>query len=242
MISKTIPKTAIILAGGLGTRLKTLNPDRPKPMALVNNIPFLEYLLMYLVNLGIEIFILQVSYKYKIIQNHFGNEFRGSKLIYEIEDIPMGTGGGLIITENKYNESDILIINGDTFTEIEYEKFYKFHKSINSDLTLICRKDLNVETNLKFSLDNKSNLNFSKSENQLINCGVYLIRKKALNKFFKLKKSFMSFEDDILMQLINEKKVFGYLQKKIFIDIGTPLDYISAQTLIPKYFRDRHYL
>ena len=100
MISKTTPKTAIILAGGLGTRLEKLNPDRPKPMALVNNIPFLEYLLMYLVNLGIEIFILQVSYKYKIIQNHFGNEFRGSKLIYEIEDIPMGTGGGLIITQN----------------------------------------------------------------------------------------------------------------------------------------------
>ena len=242
MISKTTPKTAIILAGGLGTRLKTLNPERPKPMALVNNVPFLEYLLTYLVNLGIEIFILQVSYKYKIIQDHFGNEFKGSKLIYEIEDMPMGTGGGLIITENKYNESDILILNGDTLTEIEYEKFYNFHKSLNSELTLICRKDINIETNLKFSLDDKSNLHFSKSKNQIINCGVYLIRKKALNKFFKLKKSFMSFEDDILMQLINEKKVFGFLQKNFFIDIGTPLDYISAQTLIPKYFSDREYL
>ena len=56
MISKTKPKTAIILAGGLGTRLKTLNPDIPKPMAPVNNIPFLEYLLMYLINLGIEFY------------------------------------------------------------------------------------------------------------------------------------------------------------------------------------------
>ena len=118
----------------------------------------------------------------------------------------------------------------------------RFHKSLNSELTLICRKDINIENNLKFSLDDKSNIHFSKSKNQIINCGVYLIRKKALNKFFKLKKSFMSFEDDILMQLINEKKVFGFLQKNFFIDIGTPLDYISAQTLIPKYFRDRHYL
>ena len=100
------------------------------------------------------------------------------------------------------------------------------------------QKDLNVETNLKFSLDNNQTLIFQKVEPN----NWCLLVKKALNKFFKLKKSFMSFEDDILMQLINEKKIFGFLKKNFFIDIGTPLDYISAQTLIPKYFRDRHYL
>ena len=70
-------------------------------MALINNIPFLEYLLIYLISLGIKIFILQVSFKYKVIYDYFGNSFKGSRIIYEVEDVPMGTGGGLVITENK---------------------------------------------------------------------------------------------------------------------------------------------
>ncbi len=242
MISKNTTDTAIILAGGLGTRLKKINPDRPKPMALVDNIPFLEYLLIYLINLGIKVFILQVSFKYKIIQNYFGNKFRGSKLIYEVENKPMGTGGGLIFSDNKYNDANILVVNGDTLSEINYEDFFKFHQNLNSDLSLICRKKELINTNFKFCLDKNSRLYFSKDKNLLINSGVYLIKKGVLNKFLKLKKSSISFEDEILITLIREKKVYGYLQNNFFIDIGTPLDYKSAQILIPKYFKDRQYL
>lgn len=242
MIYNQKPTTAIILAGGLGTRIKHLNPNSPKPMILINKIPFLEYLLTYLIHLGINTFILQVCYQHKIIQGYFGEWFKGAKLIYEIEDIPMGTGGGLILSDYKYNNSHVLVINGDTFTEFNYKKFFKFHLYFSSGLSLICRKDKIIKSSLKFSLDRNSNLYFTKKKNILMNCGVYLIKKNVLNKFLRLRQQFISFESDILFPMIKDKKVSGYLENKFFIDIGTPLDYKLAQNIIPEHFKNRGYL
>jgi D-glycero-alpha-D-manno-heptose 1-phosphate guanylyltransferase len=236
MISNIITDTAIILAGGLGSRIKELNPDSPKPMALVNNIPFLEYLLIYLISLGIKIFILQVSFKYKVIQDYFGNSFKGSKIIYEVEDIPMGTGGGLIITDNKYNEGNILVLNGDTFTEFDYPNFFDFHTKNNNFLSLICRKNIEIKTSFKFSLDIDSKIFFSTND-MMINAGVYLIKKNVISKFLKLNKNFLSFENDILIPLIKDEQVYGYEQDSFFIDIGTPVDYKKVQYLLPEYLK-----
>ena len=234
--------TAIILAGGLGSRLKEINPFYPKPMALINNIPFLEYLLLYWGNLGIEIFILQVSYKYEIIKNHFGNSYKGFKIIYEIETSPMGTGGGMVLSEEKYNKNNILVLNGDTLVDCNYSDFIKFHEENENGLSLICRKDNKIELNLKLSLDINSKVINNDKDNEninLINCGVYLVRKGIFKKYINKSKNYISFENEILIPLIQEKKVFGYLQNSFFIDIGTPKDFNKAQTEIPKYFNNR---
>ena len=246
MILSNSTNTAIILAGGLGSRLKKINPLYPKPMALINNIPFLEYLLIYWSNLGIKTFILQVSYKYEIIKNHFGNSFRGIKIIYEVEKYPLGTGGGMILSEKKYNKNNILVLNGDTLVDCNYFDFIKFHEENQSGLSLICRKDNEIESNIKFSLDisfkvvitNNDNDNDNDNDN-LINCGVYLVRKDFFKKYINKSRNYISFENEILTPLIQEKKVFGYLQNSFFIDIGTPKNFNRAQTEIPKYFNNR---
>ena len=87
---------AIVLAGGLGTRLACVTSDIPKPMAPIGSRPFLEYLLDYLIEQGSEEAVLAVSYKWEVIQEHFGSEYRGMPLDYSVEDEPLGTGGAIL--------------------------------------------------------------------------------------------------------------------------------------------------
>ena len=85
---------AVVLCGGLGTRLRKIVKDVPKPMAPVGDKPFLAFVLEYLKKQNIKRVILAVSYKYEVIQQYFGNEFLGMEIVYSIEKIPLGTGGG----------------------------------------------------------------------------------------------------------------------------------------------------
>jgi D-glycero-alpha-D-manno-heptose 1-phosphate guanylyltransferase len=89
-------KTAIILAGGFGTRLRSVVSNVPKPMAPINGKPFLEYQLDYLIGQGIKTIYLAVGYKHEVISQYFGNSFKDATLIYSVEDKPLGTGGALL--------------------------------------------------------------------------------------------------------------------------------------------------
>ena len=86
---------AIVLAGGFGTRLQSVVSDVPKPMAPINDTPFLEYILKYLQKNKVTKVILSVGYKWEIIQNYFGDKFENMELIYSIENEPLGTGGAI---------------------------------------------------------------------------------------------------------------------------------------------------
>ena len=87
--------TAIVLAGGLGTRLRTVVPDWPKPMAPVAGKPFLTYLLDYWIGQGIDHFVLSVGYRHEAIIDYFGDSYHGVLIDYVIETEPLGTGGAL---------------------------------------------------------------------------------------------------------------------------------------------------
>ncbi|MFX0195930.1 MAG: sugar phosphate nucleotidyltransferase, partial [Candidatus Hodarchaeota archaeon] len=108
-------KETIILAGGSGTRLQKVVQDVPKPMADINGSPFLEYLLCYLNKQEIKKVILSVGYKYRVIQDYFGTEYKDLVLEYSIEKEPLGTGGGIKKALNLVKSDDVYIINGDTF-------------------------------------------------------------------------------------------------------------------------------
>jgi len=86
--------SALVLAGGLGTRLRSAVPDLPKPMAPINGRPFLEYLLDYWINQGVDRFVLSVGYRHEIITEHFGNKYKEAQIEYVIEKTLLGTGGG----------------------------------------------------------------------------------------------------------------------------------------------------
>lgn len=112
------PKEAIILCGRLGTRLKSVLPNLPKPMAPVKNKPFLAFILEYLKRQNIKKVILAVSYKYEIIQNYFQNSYLDMEIVYSIEDEPLGTGGAIVKALKLVDQNSVYILNGDTIFDI----------------------------------------------------------------------------------------------------------------------------
>lgn len=218
---------AIILAGGFGTRLRSICSDRPKPMAQVQGKPFLEHLLEYWKGQGVSHFILSVGYLRRAIIEYFGKEYRGIPIDYAIEDEPLGTGGGLLqsIPYLHKQESLFLVLNGDTFFDVPLATF-----SHKGEVTLALYK---IEKNTRYhgvTLDDNSKiLNFNDPHSPLINGGCYLFDQKSLARF-QQKKS-LSLEKEILPILMGEGKCYGQLFNGFFIDIGIPEDYAQCQHL-----------
>ncbi|MBO7522674.1 MAG: NTP transferase domain-containing protein, partial [Bacteroidales bacterium] len=119
---------AIILAGGLGTRLRDTVPDLPKPMAPINGEPFLEYQLSWLSKYDIKKIVLSTGFMADKISSYFGDEYNGIPLEYSIETTPLGTGGAIAYSMQKTAGKDILIINGDTWFPINIRDFLSFHR------------------------------------------------------------------------------------------------------------------
>ena len=118
---------AIILVGGFGTRLQAVLKDKPKPMAPIANRPFLFYLLSYLKRHNFSDIILSVGYLKEQIEGYFGDNFLGLKIQYAIENEPLGTGGAIINSLSLINKNKpVVILNGDTFLEIDYQKLRLF--------------------------------------------------------------------------------------------------------------------
>ena len=105
---------AIILAGGFGTRLQSVVQDRPKPMALVGDRPFLEILMDYLIDQGIDGFVLSVGYLHEVVLQHFGDTYRNYPVKYVIEDTPLGTGGAIQLAMKHIQGETALVTNGDS--------------------------------------------------------------------------------------------------------------------------------
>lgn len=228
---------AIILAGGLGTRLRTVVTDVPKPMAPIKNRPFLEYLLDYWVIQGVTRFILSIGYKHEIIQAHFGNRYKTADILYSIEEQPLGTGGGLLQAIDKIKSDNYLVINGDTFFAVDLINFSQFHANNNADFSIAL---FTVEQNSRYMgihLNNQqkiSELNVRPENSKLINGGVYLIKKNLLAKSNDLQLP-LSLEQHLLPNLFeNGKNLFGFVTNKPFIDIGIPEDYLRAPFIIAK--------
>jgi D-glycero-alpha-D-manno-heptose 1-phosphate guanylyltransferase len=218
---------AIILAGGFGTRLQSIVNDVPKPMALVCNKPFLEYILSYLSKNGITRVILSVGYKWEIIKKYFGNSFKDTKLIYSIEEEPLGTGGAIKKALTVCKENDIFIINGDTFFDINLKNLeLKDHSRIQLSLKPMNNFDRYgcVETDAKGFVTTFTEKSFIKNGN--INGGIYLISKNIFDEFsLEEKFSFEKFIQTNFKQLNISTKIFN----NYFIDIGIPEDYQKAQ-------------
>src|SRR5512135_2706910 len=135
-MSSTAVTTAIILAGGLGTRLRRTVPDLPKPMAPVSGRPFLEYQMDYWIAQGISHFILSVGYRHEDIMNHFGNRYQDASVEYCIEETPLGTGGGVLLAAEKIGHNQpFLLLNGDTYFAVDLKTLDEFSRANKADWT-----------------------------------------------------------------------------------------------------------
>lgn len=233
-MSRVMPDT-IILAGGLGTRLKEAVPDLPKCMAPVANRPFLDYLIQYLEREGITRMIFSLGYRHEMITNHLHNRFPATQKVYSIEDTPLGTGGGILHAILSAKTETVIIMNGDTFFNIDLRALIAFHTEKNADITIALKPMTSfsrygsVAVNADMRID--AFLEKKHVEEGLINGGIYAVRKEWLLSLALPQKC--SFEKDVLEVQVQQGKIFGFISDTYFIDIGIPEDYKKAQAEVP---------
>ena len=228
--------TAIILAGGLGTRLKGVLKGLPKPMAPINGRPFLEYQMAYWIAQGVDNFILSVGYKYEIIIEHFGSSWKEVPIKYVVEQSPLGTGGGLLLAAKEL-EDPFLVLNGDTFFEVDFKKMKQFHNVHHAEWTFALFQTSEVGRYMGMEVSSSGRVNSLQSNmtrpDRLANGGVYLLEPSVLDKYQNSTTEKVSLEDDILPYLYNQgSRSFGVEQHGRFIDIGVPEDYRRASEVV----------
>jgi D-glycero-alpha-D-manno-heptose 1-phosphate guanylyltransferase len=228
-------REAIILAGGLGTRLRSVVPDLPKCMALGGGKPFLAYVIDHLLTEGVQKFIFSLGYKNEMIVDFINVQFSPAKgginFQFSIEEEPLGTGGAIKLACNKVTGETVLIVNGDTLFMIDVNKLLAFHDMCGADCTLSLKSMENfnrygaVELNKDYSIKSFNEKKYY--ETGLINGGMYVLHTERFLKEDLPEK--FSFEKEYLETYFNKRRIYGVIQDKYFIDIGIPEDYERAQ-------------
>jgi D-glycero-alpha-D-manno-heptose 1-phosphate guanylyltransferase len=223
---------AIILAGGLGTRLRPAVPDLPKCMAPVAGKPFLHYLIKYYERQGIKRFIFSLGYMHEIIEAFLQNEFTDSSLQYccSIEEEPLGTGGAIAKAAAMADSNRVLILNGDTFFAVDLPGLSDFFDEKKMDCVLSLKPMKNMERYGVVDTDAGHKITCFREKQLyaegLINGGVYALNIASFLEE-KLPVKF-SFEKDYLERLYTERNFYGFVQDGYFIDIGIPVDFQKA--------------
>jgi len=225
-------KEAIVLAGGLGTRLRPAVPDLPKCMAPVNGRPFLSYIIDYYTGQGIEKFIFALGYKHEVIVGWVKQQYPALNVEYAIEKEPLGTGGAIQLAVEKAREKDLLILNGDTIFKIDLPVLTSFHEDNASACTLALKPMKDFERYGVVEINEEGLITRFKEKKHyqegLINGGAYLLN---VGRFRQQKRpSVFSFEKDYLERCYTFMPMYGCVQEGYFIDIGIPEDFEKAQT------------
>lgn len=223
--------TAAILAGGTGTRLRSVVADRPKVLALVGGKPFLAHLLDQLVAQGISKVVLCTGYLGEQVQAHFGENYRGMKLFYSREDQPLGTGGAIIQAMPLLQSETILVLNGDSYCRTDLQASLTWHRRKQAWGTLVLAQVAQVGRYGQVQTDAEGRIEKFCEKGAAegpgwINSGIYWFERTALAKFTAGQP--LSLERDVLAAWVGQG-LYGYAQKGPFLDIGIPEDYARAE-------------
>lgn len=218
---------AIILAGGMGTRLKEVVNNVPKPMAPVGDRPFLEYQVLQLVRWNVRDIILSVGYKRDVIKAYFGDGDRwGARIRYSEEDTPLGTGGAIREAARLVTGENVLVLNGDSYFNLNFEAFHSFHENKKAALSLALVELHDTGRYGRVDIDKEFRiLKFQEklvNEAGFINSGIYLVNTGVLTMLPGDGPA--SFEKDMLLKC-QQLNMFGMPQTGFFVDIGIPEDY-----------------
>lgn len=223
-------KEAIILAGGLGTRLRNTVPNLPKCMAPVAGRPFLFYVIRHLRMQGIEKIIFSLGYRHEAILEYLEQFFPTMNYDYVVEDEPLGTGGAIRLACKKAESENIVIVNGDTLFDTDIQKASTFHTSNKNECTLLLKPMQNFDRYGVVEIDNLGRVKqFSEKKHYdsgLINGGVYILNVQGFLALTFPEK--FSFEKDYLEKYYDSHLICGQVQDEYFIDIGISEDYRRA--------------
>jgi D-glycero-alpha-D-manno-heptose 1-phosphate guanylyltransferase len=226
---------AIILAGGLGTRLKSVVDNVPKPMAPICGRPFLEILLGHLARHQVTRAIMSVGHLAEVVIDHFGDQFLGIELAYVLEDIPLGTGGALAKALPYCRADHAFVLNGDTFLDLDLGEVERLWRE-QSKPVIVLRQVPDTARYGRVEVDSGRVTQFG--EKSLpgpgkINAGCYLVPTDLLAQH-TIDKPF-SFEADFLADAVHVRDFAAFASDGLFIDIGIPEDFHRAQTMLRPY-------
>jgi D-glycero-alpha-D-manno-heptose 1-phosphate guanylyltransferase len=222
---------AIILAGGFGTRLQTVVNDLPKPMANVADKPFLYYVVKQLIQQGIQRIVFSVGYKSEYIVDYFSNTDFGIEMLFQKESEPLGTGGGIKYAMQACQSNDILVLNGDTYFDIDFSILHAIYVKKKAKAALALRFVDNAGRYGQVKISEDSTItafeekNMSEIKAGCINGGTYILDK---NYFIQNTETKFSIEKDFFEKQVDKGVLAGYVYKDYFIDIGVPEDYFKA--------------
>lgn len=232
---------AIVLAGGLGTRLRQRVPDLPKPMAPVAGRPFLAWVLDALVRGGLEQIVLSVGYRWETIHAFFGDAYRGTQLIYAVEAEPLGTGGAIA---HAFAHAGIagtdaaLVLNGDTFLDIDFRALIAWYSAAPAAVAMVLRQVDEATRYGKVEVVDGVVAGFAEKGRAgpgLINSGVYVVQGLVFERFGLIGR--FSLEQDLLQNHCVELTPRALETHGYFIDIGVPEDFDRAQAELPRIAR-----
>lgn len=224
-------REAVILAGGLGTRLRSVIHELPKVMAPVNGKPFLHYLLVELEAQGVREITLAVGYLKESIMEWCAHRYPELTIRYAVEDAPLGTGGAIANALGQCTSEHVLLVNGDTYFRLDYAALDEFHHGNGAICSLALKpmRDFDrygsvvVDDDLRIT----SFLEKTYRESGLINAGVYIINRQEFSS--RDWPAVFSFEKNFLEREVSTGELFGFVSDGYFIDIGIPSDYEKAQ-------------
>lgn len=232
----------IVIAGGLGTRLRPLTLSRPKPLMPLVNAPLLEYQIAYLKSAGIEEVCFATNYMSDAVEAHFrdGAEF-GVRLVYAVEKEPLDTGGAIRNAWDALPPDDCVVFNGDTIHSFDIAAIIQRHRERNADVTLTLREvqrphaygvvpiddEGRVLSFREPSEEQKRSLSGPVEGTDFINAGLYVINRDVMEEFFPQRRC--NVEREVFPKVIAAgKRVFGEVQGGFWIDIGRPSQYLRA--------------
>jgi len=235
MTSQLADMNAIILAGGLGTRLRSVVSDVPKPMAAVDGRPFLEHQLGYLEGAGLRKVIISTGFMGHMIQDHFGENWQGLELRYSQEQMALGTGGAMIKALKLItNDRPTLVMNGDTYFPVSLNQMLAEHQRRSAAISIAMFETDEQNRYSSFEVGEDGVLSAGKNGSSPYKSGgVYMMSPRIIADLQAYEEAKLSFEDDLTPAFFTRSlPMFAYLEAVPFIDIGIPEDYRRAADVI----------
>lgn len=247
-MSEESTTSLLVLAGGQGTRLRSVISDVPKPMAPVLGKPFLEYVLDYWFVQGVRRFVLSVGYRGDVIQDHFGDRYRAVPIEYVFERSPLGTGGAMRFAFDsvQLGGGPLIMVNGDTWCEVGPQSLLSAAQRTGCPMTMAV---VRVDSNDRYTAIGVGSdcvvtkLGDPDHVPALINAGCYLIQGGEVQEALRSCPEAFSFEKELLPRLVDDRRVAASIQACEFIDIGVPDDYRRVGAIFDRrgdFMGDRH--
>ena len=228
----------VILAGGLGLRLRPVISDVPKILAEIAGRPFITYIFDMLLGFGLKRVILCTGYLGEKVIETLGYSYKGLELIYSTEHSPLGTGGAIRNAIHLIQSDPLLVMNGDSVCKVDLAEFLKWHILKRAEISLVLVYKDDISRYGKVILDSADKIigfieKIHTEGPGWINGGIYLIARNLIEGI-EANRS-VSLETDIFPEWI-KRAFYGYKYRGDFIDIGTPESYKLAFKLLPKMF------